>query len=83
MNKFYLDHQRQVESVVGSAITAMAPDVVLQYSPPPPFNLINPSDDQPGRAWLSPILMDHTTQECPFFCQRYDSDRNPFLKFFR
>ena len=52
----YLDYQKQVEQVIGTSITAMGPDVVLRYLP---LNLINPSNDQPGRAWLLPILRDH------------------------
>lgn len=52
----YLDYQKEVELVIGSAISAIGPDAVLQYLP---LNLINQSNDQPGRAWLLPILRDN------------------------
>ncbi|CCK70004.1 mRNA-binding protein RRP12 KNAG_0D02550 [Huiozyma naganishii CBS 8797] len=51
----YMELQGGIELVVGSAITAMGPDVVLRILP---LNLTN--NQQPGRAWLLPLLRDYT-----------------------
>lgn len=53
----YMDFRNEAETVIGSAIAGMGPDVVLSYLP---LNLENPTDNQPGRAWLLPILRDNT-----------------------
>lgn len=52
----FLDFRNEAEAVIGSAITAIGPEAVLSYLP---LNLENPTDSQPGRAWLLPILRDH------------------------
>ncbi|CCE62724.1 hypothetical protein TPHA_0D00810 [Tetrapisispora phaffii CBS 4417] len=53
----YMEYRNEVEKVIGSAISGMGPDIVLSYLP---LNLENPTDEQPGRAWLLPILRDYT-----------------------
>ena len=47
----------EIELVIGSAITAIGPDVVLNILP---LNLNNEIANQPGRAWLLPLLRDYT-----------------------
>ncbi|CAG62126.1 uncharacterized protein GVI51_L08723 [Nakaseomyces glabratus] len=53
----YLELRNEAEHVIGSAISSIGPDQVLHYMP---LNLQNPSDDQPGRAWMIPLIRDHT-----------------------
>lgn len=53
----FLDFRNETEIVIGSAVSAIGPDTVLNYLP---LNLDNPSNSQPGRAWLLPILRDYT-----------------------
>lgn len=53
----FLEFRNEVENVIGESISALGPELVLQILP---LNLINPSDDQPGRAWLLPLLRDYT-----------------------
>ena len=47
----------EIELVIGSAITAIGPDVVLNILP---LNLNNEIANQPGRAWLLPLLRGYT-----------------------
>ncbi|CAB4254389.1 similar to Saccharomyces cerevisiae YPL012W RRP12 Protein required for export of the ribosomal subunits [Maudiozyma barnettii] len=47
----------EIDLVIGNAISAIGPDVVLQILP---LNLNNEIKDQPGRAWLLPLLRDYT-----------------------
>ncbi|EDO17502.1 hypothetical protein Kpol_1058p39 [Vanderwaltozyma polyspora DSM 70294] len=53
----FLDFRNEAELVIGSAISGMGPEIVLSHLP---LNLENPSGNAPGRAWLLPILRDHT-----------------------
>lgn len=53
----FLDFKTEAEQVIGAAISSMGPDVVLSSLP---LNLENPSDKNPGRAWLLPIIRDYT-----------------------
>lgn len=48
--------KKEADVVLGNAIEAMGPDVVLLILP---LNLAKPKAGQPGRAWLLPILRDH------------------------
>ena len=48
--------KKEADIVLGQAITAVGPDVFLTVLP---LNLANPKADQPGRAWLLPLLRDH------------------------
>ncbi|KAL1881975.1 hypothetical protein VTK73DRAFT_3304 [Phialemonium thermophilum] len=50
--------KKEADVVLGKAIRAMGPDVVLNILP---LNLANPAKGQPGRAWLLPLLRDYTT----------------------
>ncbi|CCH59879.1 hypothetical protein TBLA_0C00630 [Henningerozyma blattae CBS 6284] len=53
----FIDLKNESEVVIGSAIQALGPEVVLTHLP---LNLENPTDGQPGRAWLLPIIRDYT-----------------------
>ncbi|CCD24276.1 mRNA-binding protein RRP12 NDAI_0C06170 [Naumovozyma dairenensis CBS 421] len=53
----FLEFSNEAENVIGEAISAIGPEAVLELLP---LNLIDPSDSQPGRAWLLPILRDYT-----------------------
>lgn len=48
--------KKQADAVLGKAIEAIGPEAVLVILP---LNLAKPRTDQPGRAWLLPILRDH------------------------
>lgn len=48
--------KKQADAVLGKAVEAMGPEAVLKILP---LNLAKPRADQPGRAWLLPILRDH------------------------
>lgn len=48
--------KKEADVVLGKAIEAMGPEVVLKFLP---LNLFKPTAGQPGRAWLLPILRDH------------------------
>ena len=50
--------KKEADMVLGKAVEAMGPEVVLQLLP---LNLTNPQSGQPGRAWLLPVLRDHVT----------------------
>ncbi|KAI0181460.1 NUC173-domain-containing protein [Hypoxylon sp. FL1284] len=50
--------KKEADEVLGSAIEAMGPEAVLDVLP---LNLVKPQRGQPGRAWMLPILRDHTT----------------------
>ncbi|SMN19107.1 similar to Saccharomyces cerevisiae YPL012W RRP12 Protein required for export of the ribosomal subunits [Maudiozyma saulgeensis] len=47
----------EIELVIGNAVSAIGPDIVLKTLP---LNLNNEIPDQPGRAWLLPLLRDYT-----------------------
>ncbi|KAI2471791.1 NUC173-domain-containing protein [Annulohypoxylon bovei var. microspora] len=49
--------KKEADEVLGKAIRAMGPESVLSVLP---LNLIKPVKDQPGRAWMLPILRDYT-----------------------
>ncbi|KAI1105055.1 NUC173-domain-containing protein [Jackrogersella minutella] len=49
--------KKEGDEVLGKAIQAMGPESVLSVLP---LNLIKPVRDQPGRAWMLPILRDYT-----------------------
>lgn len=48
--------KKEADIVLGKAVEAVGPDAVLTVLP---LNLANPKPDEPGRAWLLPILRDH------------------------
>ncbi len=48
--------KKEADAVLGKAVEAMGPKSVLETLP---LNLAKPRTDQPGRAWLLPILRDH------------------------
>lgn len=48
--------KKEADAVIGKAVEALGPEKVLQILP---LNLAKPKADQPGRAWLLPILRDH------------------------
>lgn len=50
--------KKEADSVLGHAVEAMGPNAVLNLLP---LNLAKPRPDQPGRAWMLPILRDHVT----------------------
>ncbi|KUI67095.1 Ribosomal RNA-processing protein 12 [Cytospora mali] len=50
-------NKKEADEVLGKAIRAMGPEAVLGVLP---LNLAKPSKDQPGRAWLLPLLRDYT-----------------------
>lgn len=50
--------KKEADEVLGKAVQAMGPESVLSVLP---LNLVKPVKDQPGRAWMLPILRDHTT----------------------
>jgi len=50
--------KQEADVVLGKAIRAMGPEAVLNVLP---LNLIKPARDQPGRAWMLPLLRDYTT----------------------
>lgn len=50
--------KKEADEVLGKAIRAMGPESVLSVLP---LNLVKPQKDQPGRAWMLPILRDYTT----------------------
>ena len=54
-NNSFMD-KKGVDVVLGKAIKAMGPKAVLEILP---LNLAKPKSDQPGRAWLLPILREH------------------------
>lgn len=47
--------KKEADKVLASAIGAMGPQRILEILP---LNLLHPSQAQPGRAWLLPILRD-------------------------
>lgn len=53
----FLEFREEAEKVIGSAIYAMGPETVLGLLP---LNLEEPSDVRPGRAWILPLIRDHT-----------------------
>lgn len=53
----FMELKSETEHVIGSAIRAIGPERLLEYMP---LNLMNPTDDRPGRAWLLPIIRDYT-----------------------
>lgn len=48
--------KNEADGVLGKAVEAMGPENVLKILP---LNLSKPKADQPGRAWLLPVLRDH------------------------
>lgn len=48
--------KKEADAVLGRAVEAVGPAAVLSVLP---LNLANSSVDQPGRAWLLPVLRDH------------------------
>ncbi|KAI5291855.1 hypothetical protein KEM52_000053 [Ascosphaera acerosa] len=50
--------KKEADKVLGAAIAAMGPQVVLSILP---LNITKPSAGQPGRVWLLPILRDHVS----------------------
>ena len=50
--------KRQADHVIGRAIRAMGPEAVLELMP---LNLSRPSKNQPGRAWMLPLLRDYVS----------------------
>ncbi|SCU78151.1 LAME_0A03488g1_1 [Lachancea meyersii CBS 8951] len=53
----FLELRTEIEAVLGAGISAVGPDVILGCLP---LNLIKASDENPGRAWLIPLIRDHT-----------------------
>lgn len=56
----YVNYQTEIDNVIGSAITGMGPEIILNVLP---LNLIDNdknSTDKTGRAWLLPLLRDYT-----------------------
>lgn len=49
--------KKEADEVLGKAIRAMGPEAVLGALP---LNLLKPSKEHPGRAWLLPLLRDYT-----------------------
>lgn len=49
--------KKEADVVLGKAIRAMGPETVLKLLP---LNLAKPSKNEPGRAWLLPLLRDYT-----------------------
>ncbi|KFH44681.1 Ribosomal RNA-processing protein-like protein [Hapsidospora chrysogenum ATCC 11550] len=49
-------NKKEADEVLGKAIRAMGPDVVLSVLP---LNIAKPAKGQPGRAWMFPILRDY------------------------
>lgn len=60
-----LNGKKEADEVLSKAIEAIGPDAVLEILP---LNLSQPVANQPGRAWLLPILRDsvHTTKLAHF-----------------
>ncbi|KAK4461791.1 ribosomal RNA-processing protein 12 [Cladorrhinum samala] len=50
--------KQEADEVLGKAIRAMGPEAVLSVLP---LNLVRPAKNQPGRAWLLPLLRDYTS----------------------
>ena len=50
--------KKEADIVLGHAVEAMGPNAVLNMLP---LNLAKSRPDQPGRAWMLPILRDHVT----------------------
>lgn len=50
--------KKEADEVLGKAVRAIGPESVLSVLP---LNLAKPQKDQPGRAWMLPILRDYTT----------------------
>lgn len=48
----------EADEVLGSAIRNIGPEAVLKVLP---HNLVKPLPNQPGRAWLLPLLRDHVS----------------------
>ena len=48
--------KKEADTVLGKAIRAMGPEVVLEILP---LNIAAPKAGQPGRAWLLPVLREH------------------------
>ena len=48
--------KKQAEKVIGSAINALGPQVVLGLLP---LNLMSPRSGHSGRAWMLPVLREH------------------------
>ncbi|CEP63563.1 mRNA-binding protein RRP12 LALA0_S08e05446g [Lachancea lanzarotensis] len=53
----FLELRSEIETAIGVAIGSVGPDVVLGSLP---LNLVKATDDNPGRAWLLPLIRDHT-----------------------
>ena len=49
--------KKEADAILGKAIEAMGPESVLNILP---LNLAKPKAGHPGRAWLLPVLRDHT-----------------------
>lgn len=50
--------KKEADHVLGEAIRNLGPAAVLAVLP---LNLVKPRSDQPGRAWLLPLLRDHVS----------------------
>lgn len=50
--------KQEADQVLGKAIRAMGPEAVLSVLP---LNLAKPAKNQPGRAWMLPLLRDYTS----------------------
>lgn len=72
----YLEIRNEAERVIGAAISSMGPDVVLSLMP---LNLENPSDGEPGRAWLIPIIRDYTKNSK---LSVFSDEMAPLIKYF-
>lgn len=65
----FLELRSESEAVISAAITAMGPQKVLASLP---LNLVDPAADRPGRAWLLPLIRDHTKNtELAVFVQEF------------
>ncbi|SCU78672.1 LADA_0A06832g1_1 [Lachancea dasiensis] len=53
----YLELRSEIEAVLGAGIANLGPDVILSSLP---LNIVTPSDQKPGRAWLIPLIRDYT-----------------------
>ena len=51
-------NKKEADEVIGKAIRAMGPDVVLSVLP---LNIVKPVKGQSGKAWMFPILRDYVS----------------------
>ncbi|SCU81193.1 LANO_0B02256g1_1 [Lachancea nothofagi CBS 11611] len=72
----FLELRGEIESVLGAGIAAMGPDVILGCLP---LNLTNASDENPGRAWLIPLIRDNTKNS---HLALFTKDFMPLIQYF-